>query len=56
MEKYGIINSGIPSPDIKQSLIIPLGIVPYYGKKNRTVSWYLLEDRNQQVASIKITA
>ena len=38
MDKHGFTNSGIPSPDIKQCSIIPLGNVPNYSKKNTTVS------------------
>ena len=36
--KHGIIPSGIPSFDIEQLPIIPLGNVPYYVNKNPTVS------------------
>ena len=38
MENCGVTHSGIPSPDIKQLLIIPLGNLPYYRKKTPTVS------------------
>ena len=39
MDKRGYNQSGIPSPDIKQSPIIPLGNVPNYSKKNPTYSY-----------------
>ena len=38
VEKCGVTHSGIPSPEIKQLPIIPLGGVPYYRKKTPTVS------------------
>ena len=38
VEKRGIINSGIPSPDMKLLEIIPLGNEPQYRNKNPTVS------------------
>ena len=36
--KRGVNHSGIPSPEIKQLPIIPIGNVPTYTKKNPTVS------------------
>ena len=38
MDKCGVNHSGITSHDIKKSTMIPLGNVPYYRKKNPTVS------------------
>ena len=38
MDKRGVTYSGIPSPEIKQSPIIPLGNVPYHMRKNPTVA------------------
>ena len=38
MDKRGVTHSGITSPEIKQLTIIPLVNVPYYRKKNPTVS------------------
>ena len=38
MDKSAVTHSGIPSPDIKQLLIIPLGNVTNDSKKNPTVS------------------
>ena len=38
VDKHGVIHSGIPSPEIKQLTIIPLGNVPNYRNKIPNVS------------------
>ena len=38
--KRGIIHSGIPSPDMKQFPIVPLGNEPHYRNKTPTSSPY----------------
>ena len=39
MNKHGVTHSGIPSSEIKQLPIIPLGNVHNYSKKTQTVSY-----------------